>query len=169
MNTIDVLRYGHKTIVNAVESLPETDWHTPGVCGVWSVKDIVAHLASFELLLVDVLQELIEETATPTLDSFKAGSQYFNEAQVNKRRRFSASEVWTEYTSAYRQTLSLIAQIPLGRRRLNGLLPWYGREYDLEDFIVYTFYGHKREHSAQIDVFRARLVSSAAILNPDAE
>ena len=32
-------------------------------------------------------------------------------------------------------------------------------EYSLEDFIVYTFYGHKREHSAQIAAFRDRLAT----------
>jgi hypothetical protein len=27
----------------------------------------------------------------------------------------------------------------------------------LDDFIVYTYYGHKREHAAQIAAFRDRL------------
>jgi hypothetical protein len=45
----------------------------------------------------------------------------------------------------------------LDRRRQNGALPWYGAEYDLEDFIAYSFYGHKREHTAQINVFRDAL------------
>jgi proline iminopeptidase len=31
-------------------------------------------------------------------------------------------------------------------------------EYALDDFIVYNYYGHKREHSAQIAVFRDRAV-----------
>jgi hypothetical protein len=68
--------------------------------------------------------------------------------------------VWSEYTATYRQTISLITQIPIARRRLNGLIAWYGLEYDLEDFIVYNFYGHKREHSSQIAVFRERLAST---------
>lgn len=38
-----------------------------------------------------------------------------------------------------------------------GALPCYGAEYDLEDFIVYSFYGHKREHCAQIAVYRDTL------------
>jgi hypothetical protein len=40
-----------------------------------------------------------------------------------------------------------------------GTLPWYGPEYALDDFIVYSYYGHKREHSAQINVFRDQLAS----------
>jgi hypothetical protein len=30
-------------------------------------------------------------------------------------------------------------------------------EYALDDFIVYQYYGHKREHCAQIAVFRDKL------------
>jgi hypothetical protein len=33
----------------------------------------------------------------------------------------------------------------------------YGLEYALDDFIVYAYYGHKREHTAQIAVFRDTL------------
>ena len=38
--------------------------------------------------------------------------------------------------------------------RQSGTLPWYGMEYALDDFLVYIYYGHKREHSAQIAAFR---------------
>ena len=51
LNANDVLKYGHSFFVNAFDGLPEADWHTPGVCGVWSVKDIVAHMASYEGML----------------------------------------------------------------------------------------------------------------------
>jgi hypothetical protein len=53
--------------------------------------------------------------------------------------------------------MDLIRQIPLETRRKSGLLPWYGAEYDLEDYITYAFYGHKREHCAQIAVYRDTL------------
>ncbi|MGQ9887993.1 MAG: maleylpyruvate isomerase N-terminal domain-containing protein [Aggregatilineales bacterium] len=48
VNANDILKYGHLTVLQAVDGLPPADWETPGVCGVWSVKDIVAHLASYE-------------------------------------------------------------------------------------------------------------------------
>ena len=38
-----------------------------------------------------------------------------------------------------------------------GTLPWDGEDYALDDFLVYGYYGHKREHSAQIAAFRDRL------------
>ena len=157
MNAVDVLRYGHGTVLATLDGLPPAEWTTPGVCGVWSVKDIVAHLASYELALVDVLTSLGDGGPTPTLDRFKDPAGDFNDAEVAARRHRSADEVLAEYTAAHERTMALIRRIPEETRSRPGTLPWYGAEYALDDFVVYTFYGHKREHSAQIAVFRDRL------------
>lgn len=47
MHCNDIILNGHQTVLHAIDGLAEAEWHTPGVCGVWSVKDILAHLASF--------------------------------------------------------------------------------------------------------------------------
>lgn len=159
MNAPDVIKYGHETVMTAVKGLPQEDWLTPGVCGVWSVKDIIAHLASFEVTLVDVLRSLTGETSTPMLQTFIETYPQFNDAQVELRRHHPADEVLAEYIDAYEQAAALLPEISPELRRQNGTLAWYGNEYDLDDFILYTFYGHKREHSAQINVFRDTLSS----------
>lgn len=56
MNITELLNSGHQTVLKAVEELPETMWEQPGACGDWSIKDIIAHLASFEAALAHVLQ-----------------------------------------------------------------------------------------------------------------
>jgi hypothetical protein len=154
MNTDDVLKYGHLTVLKAVEGLPETAWNTPGVCGYWSVKEILAHLASFEHILVDVLNSLLADTPTPTLQALGANPERFNDDEVLKRRNLGVGEVLAEYQETYNRAARLLAKVPDELRRTNGILGWYGPDYDLEDFIAYTFYGHKREHCAQIAVFR---------------
>lgn len=154
MNASDVLKYGHLTVLQAIEGLPETAWNTPGVCGHWSVKEILAHLASFEHILVEVLNSLQGDTPTPTLDAFGADPERFNDAEVLKRHDLGVTEVLAEYRETYQQAAGLLAGVPEELRRTNGILAWYGPDYDLEDFITYTFYGHKREHCAQIAVFR---------------
>ncbi len=163
MNTDNVLFYGHQMVVQTVKDLPEADWHTQGVCGVWSVKEIIAHLASFEQMLIDVLNSLLGDEPTPTLDKFLQDSFRFNDTEVEARQHMSVAEVWAEYNEKQAQTAELLARIPYEGRRLKGTLPWYGEEYDLEDFLVYTFYGHKREHSAQIAAFRDRLARGMSI------
>ena len=157
MNTNNVLKYGHQTVLQIIEGLPEAGWRTPGVCGVWSVKDVIAHLASFDQLLVEVLNSLLDDRPTPTLDKFREDYVRFNDAEVIKRRNNTIREVCTEYEEAHAQTVALMNQIPAKTRRQNGTLSWYGPEYNLDDFIVFTCYGHKRELSAHIAEFRHRV------------
>ena len=48
MNAAEVLDNSHLMIIQAVDHLPELEWDIPNACGVWSVKDIIAHLTSYE-------------------------------------------------------------------------------------------------------------------------
>lgn len=154
MHAVDVLRYGHLTVMRAIENLPDDDWLTPNVCGVWSVKEIIAHLASFERVLVEALRAARGEPLGRYLTDLTRDGQLFNETQVAMRIGYSVAETLAEYEETHAETMALAAALPPSLYFNTGFLPAYGMEYDLEDFIVYSFYGHKREHSAQIAVFR---------------
>ena len=153
MNAVDILKYGQQTVLQTLEGFPASAVETPGACGVWSVKDIIAHLASYEQVLVDVLSTFTGKHPTPYLDKFTRPGGQFNDTEVGARKVRTMSEVLAELNDTHAQVMSLAAQIPPESFRHNGTLPWYGMEYALDDFIVYTFYGHKREHSAQIAAF----------------
>jgi hypothetical protein len=157
MHSYDVLKYGHQTFISTIGEFPAGAVNRPGACGVWSVKDIVAHLASYELVLVDVLNSQLGGTATPYLDQLFAQGEQFNDSQVEARRSHTFEQVLGEYNDAHAQVMALAAQIPAEVFRQTGILPWYGAEYDLDDYIAYSFYGHKREHSAQVAAFRDSL------------
>ena len=157
MNAVDILKYGQATVLQAIEDFPEGEWETAGTCGVWSVKDIIAHLASYEEVLVDILSAFIGKHATPYLDKFTEPGGQFNDSEVERRKRRTVREVLDEFNDAHAQVMSLAAQINPEVFRQTGTLPWYGMAYALDDVIVYMYYGHKREHSAQIAAFRDRL------------
>ena len=157
MNATDILKYGQGTVLQTIEGFPEAAWEKTGACGVWSVKDILAHLASYEEVLVDILSAFVSRHATPYLDKFTGLGVQFNDTEVERRRGRSVKEILDEFNDAHAQVLSLAAQIRPEQFRQVGTLPWYGMEYSLDDVIVYMYYGHKREHSAQIAAFRDRL------------
>ncbi len=150
MNAVDILKYGHLTVLQTLEGFPESAWDTPGACGAWSVKDIVAHLASYEQVLVDVLTTFGGSDPTPVLR--------FNDTEVSSRKEKTMKEVLGEFNDTHAQVISMAAQLPPETLRQTGTLPWYGAVYALDDFLVYAYYGHKREHSAQIAAFRDRLL-----------
>ena len=158
MNANDVLKYGHLTVLHTLEEVDEQHWTAPNVCGWWSTKDIIAHLASFEHALVEILSGLLGDGGpTPYLELMVEDPRRFNDVHVGTRQQLTPAEALAEYVEAQTRTMALAGQIPAEMFRQTGALPWYGAEYDLDDFICYTFYGHKREHTAQINVFKDTL------------
>jgi len=154
MNAKDVLHYGHTFVTRNLADLPMEYWDRQNVCGWWSTKNIIAHLASFEYVLIEALSGFQGGGPTPTLDAHNADPGKFNDDQVAARQNRTPDEVFGEYQARHNDTLELIARIPDEVIRQVGTLPWYGPEYSLDDLIVYQYYGHKREHTAQINVFK---------------
>ncbi|MEP7286732.1 MAG: DinB family protein [Chloroflexota bacterium] len=155
MNAVDIIKYGHSFLNQSMDGLQDSDWEISGACGVWSPKDIMAHLASYEHLLCEVLTSFLGGGATPYMEQMAQGHG-FNDAQVALRKGNSVKEVLNEYNATFAEVTALIPRIPIETCREVGTLPWYGMEYALDDYIVYAFYGHKREHGGQIALFRDR-------------
>src|SRR5262245_43994861 len=107
MNPSDILKYGDSFLVKILDGVPQSEWDTDGVCGVWSVKDIVAHLASYEHWLQEVLAPFadvqIEQQVFPLMA--EVGPVRWNDVEVENRRNQSAAEALDEYTRTYQHTL----------------------------------------------------------------
>jgi hypothetical protein len=157
MNVIDILKYGDLTLLGTIKGIPEEEWKTPNVCGWWSVKDIMAHMISYELLHADVLDTFLGAEPGAYMREMAQGGEKFNQVQVARRKDVSVSGVMGEYKDSHNRVMELAERIPPETYRQNGTIPWYGVEYCLDDFIVYTNYAHKREHSAQVNIFRDKL------------
>ena len=157
MNVQDMLKYGDLTFKGAYTNVPDDHWDIGEVCGIWSVKNIVAHLTSFEWVVGDVLTSLTGDGPTPHLDELQRIGGAFNDAEVEKRKGMTQAETVADYEAAHARVMSLAPQVAPEAYRENGALPWYGADYCLDDFIVYINYAHKREHAAEINVYRDRI------------
>src|SRR5689334_11292052 len=112
MNARDILKYGQQTVLQTLHSLPEASWETPGSCGVWSVKDIIAHLASYERVLVDILTTFTRSGPTPALNTFLELGGQFNDSEVNRRKKKTIQDVLAEFNDTHIQVMSLLVNIP---------------------------------------------------------
>jgi hypothetical protein len=155
MNAADILKYGHVFLHEAIDDMPDAEWETPDVCGVWSSKDILSHLLSFETVLRDILQNQLGRAETPALNELTSmDPETYNTVLVTRHHARPWNDVLRELESVHAQVVDAARQIPKSTWQTPGILPWYGAEYDLDDFVVYMYYGHKREHGAQINVFK---------------
>ena len=142
-------------VIRAVENLNETLWDVPGACGEWSVKDIIAHLATYEQVIVDVLQTFLDKKSEPTpyLARWINQPVEFNATEVKERRYATAQQVENEYQDTQVQATSLLKQIPEATIHQPGSMPWYKQDYCLADFINLVSQ-HIQEHCNQIANFR---------------
>jgi hypothetical protein len=158
MNAQDVLKYGHLWVHKHIDGLSNEQSLVNGICGFWSVKDILAHLGSYEFVLSEVLGSCLGPMLTPTLNLMTSmDGDSFNALQVDLRKDKTVTAVIDEYDEAYNKVINLLPRIKEHIFSEPGTLPWYGNEYSLDDFIVYQYYGHKREHCAQIAAYRDTL------------
>lgn len=158
MHAVDMMGYGHSFFMDALNGLDQSHVEDHGVCGDWSAKDVVGHIGASEGLLVDILNQVLGNTVpTPFFDAvMKVGPLQFNDDEADKRKGHSYQQVLDEYQTAFTNSIQLLKGIPLEQQREKGLLAWYGDAYDLEDYLVYSYYAHKREHGAQINILKDR-------------
>jgi uncharacterized protein (TIGR03083 family) len=156
MSITDVLDKSHVLVMETIDDLPETQWDVPGACGDWSVKDIIAHLTAYEVLLRDALKTFAGSEPTAYLLAFAKDNQdHFNAAAVARHRYATAQQIEDDYNEAQMQTTSLLAQIPAGKAAQKGTVPWFGPDLSLAE-LVNDLYTHTREHCEQIKRFRER-------------
>lgn len=143
-------------VIQSVDGLAETEWDVPHVCGDWSVKEILAHLTSYEHVVVDILSTFLGNEPTSYVFGFLKEPAEFNNTEVEARRYSTAQQVLDEYNDTQVESESLLEQIPDEKVSQKGTMPGYGEEYSLTDFIN-VMYEHTREHCQQIARFRERV------------
>lgn len=157
MNVLDILKYGDRTLLGSVKGLSEEECAVGGVCGWWSVKDIMAHMLSYEIMLLEVLNGFLDGGEQPVMEEMAKLGNGFNDVFVGRYKEKSMADVVKEYRQAHDELMRVAAEVPADLYPRNGTIPWYGMEYCLDDLIVYNNYAHKREHSAQVMVYRDTL------------
>ena len=153
MNPVDVLHYGQATIDELIERFEPDDWSAIAL-GVWTAKDLVGHLGAFEVRFAEILAAFLGEEPATNLRA--SPPETFNDDQAAIRHDWPVAAIVTELREAYAAVMALAPRIPAERWREVGTIPWYGPEYALDDFLVYTEYGHKREHGPQLEAVLER-------------
>ncbi len=117
-----------------IERIPVSERNTPGVCGHWTLKDMLGHLAFWDGFIIE------------ELDASAAGAQHPGVTEpfdvINARESGKqADRSWDE----------VMAELMANRERLLPLL------VDPGETDAYRIYQHWEEHGEQIAGFVARV------------
>lgn len=126
--------------------LPHSRLTEPGVTGEWSVKDILAHVTTWEAEALTHLPLIMREGRPPRYVTY-GGIDAFNAQMTQTKRRLSLAQVLTQLDDTHERLLDFIQRMPArhftdksrGRRRIR-----------------LDTYGHYPEHAEAIRRWRSR-------------
>jgi hypothetical protein len=92
--------------------LTEEQMAVPGATGVWSVKDIISHVASWEKEALKNLPLIRQGLRTPRYKDLYGGINSFNAKMAEIHSNFSISEIMKESESTHLQLIAYINNSP---------------------------------------------------------
>jgi hypothetical protein len=126
------------------EGLPEGDLMEPGVVGEWSVRDVMAHVTTWEEEALAALPVILEGRRTPRYIRY-GGIDAFNALAQEKKRGLTLGRVRDDLAATHRRLLDYLSGAP--ESALASGTRFY-RRLRLDTF------NHYREHGRQIEAWR---------------
>ena len=128
--------------------LSDAQMVAPGVVEEWSVKDLLAHVTTWEEETLKHLPEIARGEKQQRYSTLYGGIDAFNAMKSAENRQRSLAEVRSRLTQTHQRLLDYLATAPDdlldSRHRFRTRLRW-------------DTYGHYPIHSAHVSEWRARV------------
>ncbi len=118
-----------------------------GVTGQWSVRDIIAHVTTWEEEALKHLPLLLQGEKLPRYSDKYGGIDAFNARMAAAKRDLSLSQVLQQQHAVHSRLVAFIASVP--EQHLGGKTRFRHR-------LRLDTYGHYRKHAAAILRWRAK-------------
>ncbi|MAU02076.1 MAG: hypothetical protein CL608_33485 [Anaerolineaceae bacterium] len=141
-----LLKTCRKEFVSLLPLLPESEWESRPVCGVWTMKDLVGHLTAWAEVGVAGLAQALEGE-TPRLKPIP-DFEAWNLAQAGKRADLAWDTIWQSYEASYETLLSGLDEISEEQLAEEFDTPW-GSHISLYRWLT-IWPLHEREHAIDV-------------------
>jgi hypothetical protein len=125
-----------ETLINAINDFP-ADKRDDKLFGEWSLKDVVAHFAAWDIYFTEVLKPLTANKSVPYYGKIKD----FNDAHIAKQRDWNWDRVYSEFLKAGENFIS-------DYQKLSPILfkkPfWPGKKYSPVNFLKINVEHYKK-------------------------
>jgi len=92
--------------------LSEAQLMEPGVSGVWSVRDIIAHVTTWEEEALKHLPSILEDRRPPRFSVTYGGIDAFNAQMTKLKGGLSLSDVFRQLDDVHQRVIDVIARAP---------------------------------------------------------
>jgi hypothetical protein len=146
------IRAARGKLMTALEGLPEDAMLRPGVVGLWSVKDLLAHLTIWQSELITALSQLDRPGRVPEIVNIEDIDE-FNAENYSANARRGLPIVLEDFEGVHKHLLKTIED--LDEKALNDArkFPWMEGE-PITYLIAENGYWHEQEHAEDIARWR---------------
>lgn len=141
-----LLRACRKEFTALLPLLPESEWGSRPVCGVWTMKDLIGHLTAWAEVGGAGLVQMLEGE-TPQLKPIPDFDAW-NLEQAAKRADWPWETVWQAYEASYQTLLSGLDELTEAQLAEKFDTPW-GSHISLFHFLT-VWPLHEREHAIDV-------------------
>jgi hypothetical protein len=129
--------------------LSELDVLEPGVTKVWSVRDIIAHVTTWEEEALKHLPAVLEGRRPPRYSVAYGGIDAFNALMTTKKAGLSLAEVYRQQDEVHRQIIDAVVRTPDAQ---------LARETRYRRRLRLDTYAHYPKHTEAIRRWRAQRI-----------
>jgi len=138
------LEQAWQAFLESFADLPESALFEVGVCGQWSIRDLMAHVTTWEEETLKALPIIIEGKSPPKYATY-GGIDAFNTLQYEKKRNLSLGQVKKDLILTHQRLVYFLKDVPE-----TAFTPRLVRRLGIDT------YRHYREHTEQIGKWRGK-------------
>ncbi len=142
---------GWAALEAAYAGLPEARLAEPGVVGDWSVKDLLAHVTTWEEEALKYLPLILAGGRPPRYSTQYGGLDAFNALITEQKRGLSLAEAQAQRASTHQRLLDYLSGVPAEP---------FASDTPFRHRLRMETYGHYSLHTKMIRAWRERLGTS---------
>jgi uncharacterized damage-inducible protein DinB len=148
-NLIATLDQERALLLDAVKKVPDEALTLKGVVGAWSIKNMLAHLADQECLVIQVLPQRLATGSAPEIVSIiNADADAWNAKQIEASEHLTLSEQLKQLEQARQELVQVIRDV--GEEGLTRQHPWPEWPGTVAAYILQVVGEHERGHRETI-------------------
>ncbi len=101
-----------QNLQQSLEGVSAVEMCQPGAAGEWSVRDILAHVTTWDVEAVKNLPLILKFQKTPLYSSLYGGVDEFNRLEQQRKRDLSLAEVRRQLREAHARLVDYLEQAP---------------------------------------------------------